>query len=134
MVKSKGLAVPGPGVGRSMGGFRKLGTSPQEKRMREHSEASGIRTSSPVITRWRRGWGSSGGQGSLAKALSWADPITFGGGGGEVLSGIKGSNLRAGRVAEGWGGGVRIVRLDKSPTYSPVCYAVSPNLSLFDPA
>lgn len=85
MVKSKGLAVPGPGVGRSVGGFRKLGTSPQEKRMREHSEASGIRTSSPVITRWRRGGGSSGGQGSLAKALSWADPITFGGGGRSSL-------------------------------------------------
>lgn len=94
VVRGKGGQEQGAGCaktwgGRSVGGFRKLGTSPQEKRMREHSEASGIGTSSPVITRWRRGRGSSGGQGSLAKALSWADPITFGGAGEKFSQGSK---------------------------------------------
>lgn len=45
--------------------------------MREHSETSGIATSSPGITRGRKGWGSYGSKGSLAKALSRADPRTL---------------------------------------------------------
>lgn len=44
--------------------------------MREHSGTSGIATSTPGITRGRKGWGSYGSKGSLAKALRWADPRT----------------------------------------------------------
>lgn len=62
-----------------------------------------------IITRHHpgeQGWGSYGSKGSLAKALSWADPRTLKKQTKDVLSGIEGSNFGAGRVAEDWGGGV----------------------------
>lgn len=74
--------------------------------MREHSGTSGIATSSPGITRGSRAGAHKGVKAAFAKALSWADPRTLKKQTKDILSGIKGSDFGAGRVAEDRGGGV----------------------------